>query len=75
MHIVEIIKNWLCSNIPDWALFDVADSAEYLGMCLGPRASREQWVKPFSKFSNTAMAIAAAGLSAKVSAVAYASKS
>eukprot|EP00973_Karenia_brevis_P019158 2625849-Karenia_brevis.AAC.1 len=71
LHTFEIIRDWLFSNVPEWACFRIAGSAEYLGIHMGPLAFREQWIKPFEKYFHNSFLVAQAGLSAKISAIAY----
>eukprot|EP00973_Karenia_brevis_P053562 7443490-Karenia_brevis.AAC.1 len=68
------IKNWLKACIPDWATFKVVHAAEYLGILLGPSADHDQFEKTKAKYDERCDDVAAAGMSALLSALAYNSK-
>jgi hypothetical protein len=43
----EAVKEFLREQVPEWTTFDVRDSAEYLGMILGPGGGNNaSWLKP-----------------------------
>ena len=57
-EIVEYIANWIRSNTPDWALFNIVPYAKYLGFIMGPKIKEVQWSGVFSKWLARGKAIA-----------------
>ena len=74
LHLVEIIRLWLVSHIPEWAAFAVSPSALYLGFWLGPVSDLLQWRGPLVKWSRRVEDVAAAGTSACVTQLRYSSR-
>eukprot|EP00973_Karenia_brevis_P032145 4433002-Karenia_brevis.AAC.1 len=68
------VKAWLQDCIPEWASFRVLHAAEYLGILLGPSADQNQFEKTKAKYDERCDDVAAAGMSALLSALAYNSK-
>ncbi len=64
----------LAKFLPAWSSFKIQGLAKYLGFFLGPMASGDSWLAPLEKFSKRVRQIAAAGLSAAVSALMYSSR-
>lgn len=67
----EEIRHWLSINIPEWAGFRIRISHAYLGPAIGPGASDSMWEKPIAKYWERVLRIAACGLSAFYSVLAY----
>ena len=49
----EGVHRWLRSDFPQWAKIDVAWSACYLGVHVGPHRARKNWTKAIAKFQKT----------------------
>ena len=70
-HVREIVAIFLASNIPSWANFLIHDSAEYLGIWLGPGAHKRQWISQISKYLARVNDLASAQLAATITVEAY----
>lgn len=68
---VGLVRAWLAENIPDWADFEIANCAKYLGFYMGPTAFCWQWDMPIRKFKARVESIASSGESAALCARQY----
>ena len=68
---VSEIKEWLASHLDEWKDFKIESSHPYLGSPIGPGAGDSMWDKPISKYWGRGLRIAACGLSAYYSILAY----
>ena len=57
-ELVNYIKTWLASNIPEWSNFSIKPVGKYLGFQLGPQAGSCQWDKAISDFVQSSSGIA-----------------
>eukprot|EP00973_Karenia_brevis_P086182 11952411-Karenia_brevis.AAC.1 len=74
MHICSVLKDWLASNIPAWAGFNVSASAQFLGVHMGPSAGSVRWPSVVKKSIERARVIASGGCASVLSAWTYNSK-
>ena len=65
------IKSWLLTYIPNWANFNIAAFAKYLGVLMGPSSAQAQWDSVIDKFLVTVNRIADAHASPNMSAHLY----
>ena len=47
---IASIRTWLRLNIPEWENMSIANHGKYLGVVLGPRANKYQWVEAIAKY-------------------------
>ena len=59
---LRTIRRWLQLWFPAWAGFQICDTAKYLGLYLGPQASKHQWKLPLDKFTNKYREMGRSGL-------------
>ena len=64
--LVDASRMYISRLVPQWGSFRIAPSAEYLGVLLGPDASR-QFLKIQQKFDNISLRIARANSSSLLS--------
>ena len=48
---IDRVKSWLSRNIPDWIHISVVNASVYLGIHLGPSATKLQWLNALMKFN------------------------
>lgn len=69
--IYTIVKNWLETNLPQWADFKVKGSSRYLGFMLGPSAGKSQWTLALDKWNSRSVSFADIGAAASIAAKLY----
>ena len=69
--VADAIREWLGIAIPGWSNFKVEVSSRYLGFWLGPDDADSSWRAPAAKYVARSAAVAACGLSASWSILAY----
>jgi len=67
-------KLWLAKILPAWAEFEVALSARYLGVVLGPEAAHKIWRAPMARFLERARLISGTAASPAAAAALYNSR-
>ena len=65
------MRDFLRANTPEWATFNIAHSAEYLGVWLGPGANVKHWIKTNSDYNFRFKAISNAGVASSLAVEAY----
>eukprot|EP00973_Karenia_brevis_P080840 11214995-Karenia_brevis.AAC.1 len=70
-HLIEVLRDFMRSSVPEWAEFNIAASAEYLGIWLGPGASTKYWISQLDKFFHRLHLIHEAGVAQSLAVKAY----
>ncbi len=65
------IKQWLLTNLPDWAEFRIVSKGKYLGVYLGRDAGKETYALPCSKYLERVDEIASGSAPSLVSVLRY----
>ena len=73
-HLIEVLRDFLVRYVPAWSQFNISDTAEYLGIWIGPAANSRQGVAQLAKYKSRLEVIAQSGAAAFVSVKAYNSK-
>eukprot|EP00973_Karenia_brevis_P046499 6449363-Karenia_brevis.AAC.1 len=71
LHVIDSLRCFLRENIPPWAEFNIAATAEYLGIWLGPGAAAHQWTAQIAKFLQRINVISDAGVAPSLAVKAY----
>eukprot|EP00973_Karenia_brevis_P054081 7512623-Karenia_brevis.AAC.1 len=75
MHLISVIKEWLCKHVPEWAGMSIVDQAVYLGVLMGPGADESQfWGGTSLKYLDRAHELALSRASTQLLIPAYHSK-
>ena len=61
---VDVIRQWLSVNIPEWKDMHISNSGLYLGMQVGPQAGAVQWKAALDKYKTRVDLISKSGLTA-----------
>ena len=61
------IRRWLRDDFPSWAAVEIAWSAKYLGMYIGPDRGTRSWARPCEKFRERVLALASLHLGMRMS--------
>ena len=70
-HVVELFRDWLCANLPEWGSMAVVASGKYLGFALGPGAGASSWSGPIAKWRWRVSSISAEGFAPSVGTLCY----
>eukprot|EP00973_Karenia_brevis_P089527 12398192-Karenia_brevis.AAC.1 len=71
LHVVSILRQYLQSYIPAWTQFNIAATAEYLGIWLGPASGSRQWTHQITKYLQRVDLISAASAATALSVKTY----
>eukprot|EP00973_Karenia_brevis_P088739 12307321-Karenia_brevis.AAC.1 len=70
-HLIEVLRDFMRARVPKWAEFNIAASAEYLGIWLGPGAACHYWLSQLQKLLARIGAIGQAHVSSTLALKAY----
>lgn len=70
-ELAKFLAEWIQSNIPAWANFNVVPHAVYLGFVMGPRIKDVQWTTAISKWLSRGKAICSSHACPAIATFAY----
>ena len=68
---VHMVKGWLEQHVPAWKDFAIKSCGKYLGVLIGPSASKDAWKSVLGKFDLRVRDIATSQASPCISAFSY----